>query len=714
MKKNVLLAFATVLFAVQQISAIPAYPHSSNYTLPDGSEITLQQRGDEWVNWVVSVDGFTLLRSSDGFWEYAIQDQAGNLKLSGVRAHNESKRTIDERNFLRNVPKDLRYSASQIEAIIEVRGIRNEFLQANGDDAQRLSGTMRIPVILVGFQDRAFTIAKEAFELLLNQPNYTASGTIPGSLHDYFRDVSYNQLNLQVDVFGPFILPLNTINYAFSGDCPGGGGNPGPQTMARRAVDSAHANGANFSNYVVGGSTTVRTVHIIFAGFGRESGAGTCPSIWSHASSFNPVTYNGVTLSRYSCSPELRAGTNSITTIGVIAHELGHSIFNWPDFYDTDYGGSGGQAVDLGPWCLMAGGAHGSTPSRPSAWCVVDAGWVPEVVLETPLQDITLPNPMEAGIAYRINTVNTNEYFLLENRQQIGWDAVYVPGSATNSGGMLIYHIDRVTGLAGGNCYNCNPNRRRNYIKQAGCTVPLGCTTSRHLDPWPQPQLGQTEFTDQSIPGSLAWTSNNVHTLTKPTEKPITDIEHDRALRTVSFRFMPNPRAEGAVVDTPTLESKTFNSITVHTLTPPSNGQAVQYAISTSNSATPLSLPWQFSTTFSGLWPLEFYYIYARSAANDEFYAGIPSISEAIQTSPHVSIRDVEIHGRESLQAWVQNGVLHIKGLNVGQIYRIYNISGVMVHQGIAKFDVETQCITSLPRGTYIIQSENKSVKITL
>ncbi|MDR0436939.1 MAG: M6 family metalloprotease domain-containing protein [Bacteroidales bacterium] len=713
MKKIVLLALATALFAAQQISAIPAYPYPSDYTLPDGSKITVQQRGDEWVNWVASLDGFTLLRSSDGFWEYAIQDQAGNLKLSGVRAHNESKRKTDERNFLRNVPKDLRYSASQIEAMIEVRGIRNEFLQKNSDEPQRFVGTARIPVILVGFADRSFSITKEAFELLLNQPDYTAGGTIPGSLHDYFRDVSYNNFNLQVDVFGPFILPLNTINYAFAGECPGGGGNPGPQTMARRAVDSAYANGANFSNYVIGSSTTVGTVHIIFAGFGRESGPGTCPSIWSHASSFSPVIYNGVTLSRYSCSPELRAGSNNITAIGVIAHELGHSLLSWPDFYDTDYGGSGGQAVDLGPWCLMAGGAHGPTPARPSAWCVVDAGWVPEVVLETPLQDITLPNPMEEGIVYRINTVNNNEYFLLENRQQVGWDAFYVPGNANNSGGMLIYHIDRVTGLAGGNCYNCNPNRRRNYVKQAGCTVPLGCSNNRQTDPWPQPQLGQTEFTDQSIPGSLAWTSNNVNTLTKPTEKPITDIEHDRASRTVSFRFMANPKGNGAVVDIPTFESRTHNSITVHTIPPPSNGQTVQYAISTSNSATPISLSWQIAPTFGGLWPLEFYYIYARSASNSEFYAGIPSISDAIQTSPPVSIHDIE-EAAALLQVWAQNGTLHIKGLTIGQIYRIYNISGVLVYQGIATTDVVQVGNFQPQRGTYIIQSENKSVKITL
>ncbi|MDR0437815.1 MAG: hypothetical protein LBH22_05885, partial [Bacteroidales bacterium] len=345
------------------------------------------------------------------------------------------------------------------------------------------------------------------------------------------------------------------------------------------------------------------------------------------------------------------------------------------------------------------------------AWAVVNAGWVPEITLshETPQLDITLPNPFDEGIVYRINTKltngadNLNEYFLLENRQRVGWDT-HVPGVPSGNGGMLIYHIDRPQSW--GNCVNCDPNRRRNYIKQAGCGMLSNCSHNRQFDPWPQPQLEKTEFTDNSVPNSLSWAGI-------PTEQPITDIERNAAEGTVSFRFLANPKGVGAAVDIPTLESKTHNSITVRTITPPTTGQIVQYAISTSNSATPISLSWQAVPTFGGLWPQEFYYVYARSAANSEFYAGTPSISDVIQTNPPVNIRDIE-EGAMLLQAWIQNGVLHIKGLSVGQIYRIYNISGVMVYQGVASAEVVQVKNFQPQRGTYIIQSENKSVKITL
>ncbi|MCL2681906.1 MAG: M6 family metalloprotease domain-containing protein [Bacteroidales bacterium] len=710
MKKILLLAFATALFATQQTLAIPAYPHPVNYELPDGSEITIRLQGDERVNWAVTLDGFTLLRNSDGFFEYAVLNTFGDLTLSGIQARNETERTVEDKKFLRDVPTDLRYSASQIETRLELRGMMNEFLQKNNEELQRISGTVRIPVILVGFQGKPFTKTREDFDMLFNQLNYTVGGAT-GSVRDYFRDISYGQLDLQADIFGPYTLP-NPINFYDDECCNGGtgsncsGGSWGnPRIMATQAVDSAYfIGGADFSNYAIGNSNTVNTVHIIFAGNCQAVGASRCNAIWSHAWVLSTTrVYNGKTISRYSCSPEHRSASGSnLTRIGVIAHELGHSLLGWPDFYATNYSG----AVDLGDWCLMASGAHnssGATPSRPCAWAVVNAGWVPEVILETPQQDITLPNPLDEGIVYRINTKTNNEYFLLENRQRTGWDA-NVPGS-----GMLIYHVDR-TSLSpwNNNTVNNVITRRRNYIKQAGCSATNGCSNPRSTDPWPQPQLGKTEFTDNSVPNSLSWGG-------VPTEKPITDITHNTTARTVSFRFMATPKSDGAAVDIPTLESKTSNSITVYAVTPPSNGQTVEYAISTSSSATPISLSWQVVTTFGGLWPLEFYYVYARSAENNEFYAGALSISEAIQTSPHVSIRDVEIHGRESLQAWAKNGILYIKGLNIGQIYRIYTISGTLVCQGIAKSDVEeTQCIASLASGTYIIQSENKSVKITL
>jgi len=75
-------------------------------------------------------------------------------------------------------------------------------------------------------------------------------------------------------------------------------------------------------------------------------------------------------------------------------------------------------------------------------------------------------------------------------------------------------------------------------------------------------------------------------------------------------------------------------------------------------------------------------------------------------------IKDVETWRAASLQTWTQNGVLHIKGLTIGETYRIYAISGTMVYQAIATADVETWCTMPMPRGVYIIRSKTKSAKL--
>jgi len=107
-------------------------------------------------------------------------------------------------------------------------------------------------------------------------------------------------------------------------------------------------------------------------------------------------------------------------------------------------------------------------------------------------------------------------------------------------------------------------------------------------------------------------------------------------------------RAVGATVGTPTLASKTHNQIVVNPVAPPGNGQAVQYAIHTTNNANPATLVWQSSTTFNGRTPETNYFVYARSVQNANFYAGAPSVSAVITTPPvptfGIALSQTEMH----------------------------------------------------------------------
>jgi M6 family metalloprotease-like protein len=825
MKKIVLFVLVTVMFATQQTFAVPASTRPVNYQLPDGTEITIQLRGDEWVNWAETPDGFTLLLDSEGFWAYAVQNEIGDLKLSGIRAHNEAKRAIEEQIFLKDVPRGLRFSSAQIEIKLEFRRTTDDFLRKSGnDETEPVIGNVRIPVILVGFADRPFTRTKEEIELLLNQPNYTTAinseEELTGSMYDYFNDVSFGQLLFQADVFGPYALPGNVGYYSYR--CTAQNGDT--RRMITAVVDSAYEDGADFSDYyLIPGTNRLSLVHVIFAGYCQAAGAPQCHSIWSHKSSIPTMTRNGVDINIYSVSPELRSSWgNHLAHIGTLAHELGHSLLDLPDFYDTDYSGSGGTAVDLGPWCLMASGCDNDnqrTPSNISAWGRVHAGWIQEVILlpDEP-QDITLPNPVLQDAVYRINTRTNNEYFLLENRQRAGWDG-FIPTPNTGiAGGMLIYHVDLNNSGWNNNCVNCNPARRGNYIKQAGCATLNGCRTGRGTDPWPQSQLDKTEFTDNSVPNSRSWAGAN-------TNKPITNITHNTTDRTVSFTFMapvdyvielseygtytfpvadfgygiqadhtitvanlgqqasgvltiilsgthashftlstpsipnivgggtgtftvrPNTgltvgiytatvtvsntangiseyfdisftvrRAAGATVVAPTLADTTFNSITVHEVSAPSNGQTVEYATHRTRNQPPTFLNWQSGPTFSNLLSDTTYYVYARSAQNESYNAGVYAVSEPIRTSPiPANIRVLEAN--ESLKVYpnpVVDGklIVEIPEDIETEVIQIYDFLGKLVlTRAVSRPKTEID-ISHLPNGAYIVKIGNTSTKI--
>ncbi|MCL1946293.1 MAG: M6 family metalloprotease domain-containing protein [Chitinivibrionia bacterium] len=537
-KISIIIPIFIFFSLAQRVSGVSAYPYPIDIEQPDGSIITVKLRGDEWINWRTTLDDYTMLVNGDGELEYAILDEYGDLQLSGIRAKNERERTQEEIKFLQKLPRNLRFSDSQINVLRQISAIREDTQEEI--KSAPIQGTIRVPVILVAFRDKQFTRTKAQFESLFNQISYTDNGRIPGSLNDYFYLNSYGKFDLQVDVFGPYTLP-NPISYY---DHNGNGGNGAGARMARAAVLAAIADGCSFANYPdpANGAYAI-AAHIIFAGYGQEAGAAKNTAIWSHASSFQTITNNTKRMNRYSCTPELRNNSGSqITGIGVIAHELGHSVLGLPDFYDANYDTTG-TAVDLDAWCLMATGnwnGRGDIPAFLSAEPRVTVGWAASTELESP-QDVTLPDPneVELGVVYRINTATKNEYFLLENRQRAGWEDGSIPAS-----GMLIYHVDKagVNWSLAKNEINNNASRRGIYVKQAGCEVANGCpATSRNPrsnDVFPRDIFDS--FTDVSIPNSKSWAKAN-------TNKPVTDIVRDEYARTVSFKFMGGEVVEPVV-----------------------------------------------------------------------------------------------------------------------------------------------------------------------
>ena len=144
----------------------------------------------------------------------------------------------------------------------------------------------------------------------------------------------------------------------------------------------------------------------------------------------------------YFIQPLFACNESDLSPIGVISHEMGHA-FGLPDLYDTE--SSDGRHAGAGNWDLMSSGSYGcddqspESPCHMGAWTKSMLGWVDvtTVPLDSDLSVLTLEPVESGGTIYRVDAIDgSGEYFLLENRQRLGYDQ-YLYGE-----GLLVWHID--------------------------------------------------------------------------------------------------------------------------------------------------------------------------------------------------------------------------------------------------------------------------------
>ena len=210
MKKNFTRLLFIAILLISQISmAVPAYKGLVQLSQPDGTEVSAYLFGDERVNWVESEDNYTLLYNKEGYLEYAIKDQQGDLIPSGIIAKNHNNRSVADLNFLASIQKQLRYSKNQINIMLEITEMLDNSKAAIEG---RTVGIRKLLVILVAYTDIQFTYTRTQFDNLFNQIGYSASGAT-GSVRDYYLANSYGKFDLQSEIVGPYVLPNNRAFY---------------------------------------------------------------------------------------------------------------------------------------------------------------------------------------------------------------------------------------------------------------------------------------------------------------------------------------------------------------------------------------------------------------------------------------------------------------------------------------------------------------------
>jgi M6 family metalloprotease-like protein/uncharacterized repeat protein (TIGR02543 family) len=517
-----LLLLVALLLPVNSV-AVVAYPHPVEFKLPDGTTITIQLMGDEKVKWAETLDGYSILLNKEGFYEYAMLNESGDMVRSGIRAYNLKERSSSEKAFASGLSKRVTFSKSQVSIMKQIWEIN----QKEATKAFPTTGARKLICILIGYTDLAFTKTKAEFENLFNQVGYSAGGAT-GSVKDYYLENSYNQFNLTVDVAGPYTA---SQNMAYYGANDISGYDVRPRELVSEAINFADPT-VNFADYDNDSDGWVDGVYIIYAGYGEEAGA-SANAIWAHAWSLaSSVLKDGVYLQRYSCSAELRSNTGStITAIGVICHEFGH-VLGAPDYYDTDYT-TGGQFSGTGQWDMMASGSwnnDGVTPAHHNGFTKVYYYQWAEATVISDGATITLYNAAEnTNSFYRYNTTTSGEFFLLENREKHLFDA-YIPGS-----GMIIYHAHSTVFSAGSsNTINDTHPQKMYPVAQNATQDPTSTpstygTINAATCTWTG--TGKTEFSDASLPSSKSWAAAN-------TSKPITNISRNAGNKTVTFDFM--------------------------------------------------------------------------------------------------------------------------------------------------------------------------------
>ena len=78
------------------VKANPADTTLKRLIQSDGRVLELYLRGDEWFNYAVTSDGYTILPNQNADYCYAYQNSAGEVVVSKYLATNPAMRTAEE------------------------------------------------------------------------------------------------------------------------------------------------------------------------------------------------------------------------------------------------------------------------------------------------------------------------------------------------------------------------------------------------------------------------------------------------------------------------------------------------------------------------------------------------------------------------------------------------------------------------------------------
>ncbi len=435
-----------ILFLFINIASYGAYLSSvpQVITQPNGQIIHCFATGDEFYNWLHDENNFTIIQSpADGYYYYAILNNKGELipsaykvgktnpfslgLLSGINITAEKKQAL-RKNFYNKLPENaLIFKSKSKSASV---------------------GTLNNIVVFIRFSDDVeYTSDSSVYSNLFNN---TAGNS---SLKNYFKEVSYNTLNIQ-STFYPVHTGTTVISFqdshprayyqaynSVSNPIGYQGGDVGQQRTERE--DSLLAAAVNAistqvpANLNIDNDNDGNVDNICFIAKGNASGWNSL--LWPHRwiLLLQNVYIQGKKVWDFNFQLE---NTTISSGVGVLCHEMFHSL-GAPDLYH--YNGDGKRPV--GSWDLMENNTN--PPQSMGAFMKYRYGkWISDIPEITTNGTYSLqPITSASNNCYKIKANNSaTEYFVLEYRKREG-----VYESSIYGSGLLIYRINTIVDGAG-------------------------------------------------------------------------------------------------------------------------------------------------------------------------------------------------------------------------------------------------------------------------
>lgn len=513
--------------------------------LTDGTELTVELKGDEFLHYYQAADGKCYTDNGNGTFV--------PFDLETGKADAMAKRAAMQQTSQKMKAKPLR-------SMQQNAGPNKAFGDGTG-----YYGKKKGLIILVEFPNKKFKSGhdNEFYTKLANKENYV-EGVFKGSVRDYYYAQSNGQFELTFDVIGPITAPEN-YNYYGQNNASNSDSHVG--TLVAWACKEVKDK-VDFHDYDWDGDGYADQVFVLYAGLGEASG-GDAKTVWPHEYQIRYTCVGKVLnytaegkgkVDTYACANEMERVINEYTGqytsdqklagIGTICHEFSHCL-GFADMYDTT---ANGGNYGMGFFDVMASGSYnggGFIPCNYNAYERIYAGWTEPIVLKDPASVEKMMSTEDYGRPFIIyNDKHPEEFFTLENREKKGWDA------ALYGSGMMITHVDYDQSVWGVNQVNASASdHQRCTIFHADNDDNGQDLGSIQNDLYPYMVSGAVmndELTDDSRPAAKLYNKNDDGT--KYMGKPVTAIRKN-ADGTMSFDFMGG--SEENILDNTTKKEET-------------------------------------------------------------------------------------------------------------------------------------------------------------